>query len=42
MEFNYIGNSLENIQIIKDETNSILINLSENVSIEKLRKKYSL
>ena len=39
MEFNYIGNSLENIQIIKDETNSILINLSENVSIEKIEKE---
>ena len=39
MEFNYIGNSLENIQIIKDETNSILINLSENVSIEKIEEE---
>ncbi len=39
MEFNYIGNSLENIQIIKDETNSILINLSEKVSIEKIEKE---
>ena len=35
MEFSYIGDNLENIRIIKDETNSILINLSENVSIEK-------
>ena len=39
MEFSYIGDNLENIRIIKDETNSILINLSENVSIEKIKKE---
>ena len=39
MEFSYIGDNLENIQIIKDETNSILINLSENVSIDKIEKE---
>ena len=39
MEFSYIGDNLEHIRIIKDETNSILINLSENVSIEKIKKE---
>lgn len=39
MEFNYIGKKLEGIQIIKDETNSILIDISENVSIESIKKK---
>ena len=39
MEFSYIGDNLENIRIIKDETNSILINLTENVSIEKIKKE---
>ena len=39
MEFNYIGEKLEGIQIIKDETNSILIDISEGVSIESIKKK---
>tara|TARA_B100001059_G_scaffold2814_1_gene2279 strand:- start:6226 stop:7458 length:1233 start_codon:yes stop_codon:yes gene_type:complete len=39
MEFNYIGEKLESIQIIKDEINTILINISENVSIESVKKK---
>ena len=39
MEFNYIGDNLKNIKIIKDEINSILINVSENVSIEKIEKE---
>ena len=39
MEFNYIGEKLEGIQIIKDETNSILIDISESVSIESIKKK---
>ena len=39
MEFNYIGEKLEGIQIIKDETNSILIDISEGVSIELIKKK---
>lgn len=39
MEFNYIGKKLEGIQIIKDETNSILIDISESVSIESIKKK---
>ena len=39
MEFNYIGKKLEGIQIIKDETNSILIDISEGVSIESIKKK---
>jgi murein DD-endopeptidase MepM/ murein hydrolase activator NlpD len=39
MEFNYIGKKLEGIQIIKDETNSILIDISETVSIESIKKK---
>lgn len=39
MEFNYIGKKLEDIQIIKDETNSILIDISESVSIESIKKK---
>jgi len=39
MEFSYIGDSLKDIRIIKDETNSILINLTENVSIEKIKKE---
>ena len=39
MEFSYIGDNLENIRIIKDETNSILINLTENISIEKIKKE---
>ena len=37
MEFSYIGDNLENIRIIKDETNSILINLTENISMKKLK-----
>tara|TARA_B100001113_G_C21116564_1_gene625580 strand:- start:938 stop:2170 length:1233 start_codon:yes stop_codon:yes gene_type:complete len=39
MEFNYIGKKLEGIQIIKDETSSILIDISESVSIESIKKK---
>ena len=39
MEFNYIGDNLKNIKIIKDEINSILINVSENISIEKIEKE---
>ena len=39
MEFNYIGEKLESIQIIKDEINTILINISENVSLESVKKK---
>ena len=39
MEFNYIGEKLEGIEIIKDETNSILIDISESVSIESIKKK---
>ena len=41
MEFNYIGEKLEGIEIIKDETNSILIDISESVSIESIKKKVS-
>ena len=33
MEFNYIGEELDSIEIIKDEINSILIEVSDSVSV---------
>ena len=39
MEFNYIGDSLYSIEIIKDDMNSILIDVSEDVSIRKIKKQ---
>ena len=39
MEFNYIGEELDSIEIIKDEINSIVIRVSEVVTIEKIEKE---
>tara|TARA_B100000965_G_scaffold405339_1_gene439021 strand:- start:2827 stop:4071 length:1245 start_codon:yes stop_codon:yes gene_type:complete len=38
MEFNYINEDIVNIEIVKDKTNSILIDLSKGVSIKKQEK----
>ena len=38
MEFNYIGEELDSIEIIKDEINSIVIGVSEVVTVEKIEK----
>ena len=39
MEFNYIGEELDSIEIIKDEINSIVIRVSEVVTIKKIEKE---
>ena len=39
MEFNYIGEELDSIEIIKDEINSIVIGVSEVVTVEKIEKE---
>jgi len=39
MEFNYIGESLYSIEIIKDDVNSILIDISEGISIKEIKKQ---
>ena len=39
MEFNYIGNDLYSIEIIKDDINSIVINIKEGISIQKIKKE---
>jgi len=39
MEFNYIGEVLYSIEIIKDEVNSILINTENDISIKKIKKE---
>ena len=39
MEFNYIGEELDSIEIIKDEINSIVIRISEVVTVEKIEKE---
>ena len=39
MEFNYIGEELDSIEIIKDEINSIVIRVSEVVTVEKIEKE---
>ena len=39
MEFNYVGKELNNIEIIKDDINSIIIDVFQNVSIKKVKKK---
>ncbi|MAH79686.1 MAG: peptidase M23 [Gammaproteobacteria bacterium] len=39
MEFNYIGSDLYSIEIIKDNINSIVINIKEDISIQKIKKE---
>ena len=39
MEFNYIGEVLYSIKIIKDEVNSIFINTENEISIKKIKKE---
>ena len=39
MEFNYIGEVLYSIEIIKDEVNSISINTENEISIKKIKKE---
>ena len=39
MEFNYVGEELDSIEIIKDEINSIVIRVSEVVTVEKIEKE---
>ena len=38
MEFNYLGDELSSIEIKKDKTNSIVIQIEEKISIAKLKK----
>ena len=38
MEFNYVNENIMSIEIIKDKTNSILIDLSDDISIKKQEK----
>ncbi|MAR95733.1 MAG: peptidase M23 [Gammaproteobacteria bacterium] len=38
MEFNYVNENIVSIEIIKDKTNSILIDLSDDISIKKQEK----
>ena len=39
MEFNYVGDDLYSIEIIKDEVNSIFINTENEIFIKKIKKK---
>ena len=39
MEFNYIGEELDSIEIIKDEINSILIEVADSVSVREIEKE---
>ncbi len=39
MEFNYLGSDLYSIEIIKDDINSIVINIKEDISIQKIKKE---
>ena len=39
MEFNYMGNNLLSIEIIKDEVNSILIKTEDEISIVNIKKE---
>ena len=39
MEFNYMGNDLLSIEIIKDDINSILIKTEDEISIVKIKKE---
>ncbi len=39
MEFNYIGEELDSIEIIKDEINSILIEVADSVSVKEIEKE---
>ena len=39
MEFNYLGDELSSIEIKKDKTNSIVIQIEEKISITKLKKE---
>ena len=39
MEFNYMGNDLLSIEIIKDDVNSILIKTEDEISIVKIKKE---
>ncbi len=39
MEFNYIGEDLDSIEIIKDEINSVIIDISQDVSMKRVKKK---
>ena len=42
MEFNYLGDELSSIEIKKDKTNSIVIQIEEKISIAKLKKEIQL
>ena len=39
MEFNYVGNDLYSIEIVKDEVNSIFINTENEIFIKKIKKQ---
>ena len=39
MEFNYVGDNLYSIEIIKDEVNSIFINTENEIFIKKIKKQ---
>ena len=39
MEFNYVGDNLYSIEIIKDEVNSIYINTEDEIFIKKIKKQ---
>ena len=42
MEFNYIGRDLYSIEIVKDDINSIVINIKEGISIQKIKKETNI
>ena len=42
MEFNYIGSDLYSIEIVKDDINSIVINIKEGISIQKIKKETTI
>ena len=42
MEFNYIGSDLYSIEIVKDDINSIVINIKEGISIQKIKKETNI
>ena len=42
MRFNFMGGNLSSIEIMKDQINSLLISISNNISIKKVQKNVEL
>ena len=42
MRFNFMGGNLSSIEIMKDQLNSLLITISNNISIKKVQKNVEL